>query len=136
MDSSHKHKSNIMVEPVHDHAKTDISPRRLFRLISVRIRTDVSLRSRTRPPCVVDFPLDLATFPGPSSLLHLPHKRGMYTSMIIAFLRASRNTYCIYECIHHHQHEILPKKINYRRVLGILFSRLQSCTLSEFFPNK
>ena len=68
----------------------------------------------------------------------------MYTSMIIervqtneaTFLQASRNTYCIYECIHHHQHEILPKKINYRRVLGILFSRLQSCTLSEFFPNE
>ena len=30
----------------------------------------------------------------------------------------------------------LLKKINYRRVLGVLFFRLQRCTLSEFFPNE
>ena len=30
----------------------------------------------------------------------------------------------------------LPKKINYRRVLGVLFFRLQPCTLSEFFLNE
>ena len=30
----------------------------------------------------------------------------------------------------------LLKKINYRRVLGVLFFRLQPCTLSEFFPNE
>ena len=30
----------------------------------------------------------------------------------------------------------LLKKINYRRVLGVLFFRLQRCSLSEFFPNE